>query len=84
MKRGQGISKEVLSSDLERLKTSIESTVLGITPTNAKLLREKYQHHLGKYVPFKYGSSKYSIDENGSKIIEKEGIILKENEKPIT
>ena len=72
MKRGQGINKEVLLSDLERLKTSIESTVLGITPSNVKQLREKYQFHIEKYVPFRYGNAKCSIDENGTKIIERE------------
>ena len=84
MKRGQGINREVLLSDLERLRTSIKSTVLGITPSNVKQLRDKYQRHIEKYVLFKYGNSTYVIDENGTKIIEKEGIVLKENQKPIS
>jgi hypothetical protein len=84
MKRGLGINREVILSDLERTRTSLEATVIGITPNNIKILRDKYKKHIGKYDLFNYNKSEYSIDFNGSRILEEEGIVLGENEKPMT
>ena len=82
MKRGLGVNKEVLLCDLESARTSIQSTVIGITPSNIKTLREKYTKHLEKYTKFKYASS-YSIDVNGMAVIDSDTVVLKENVKPI-
>ena len=78
MKRGLGVNKQVILADLERAKSSFEATVIGITPSNIKNLREKYNLYVAKYEKFKPLSS-YRIDGTASEVIERNSIVLEDN-----
>ena len=50
------VSREEILSDLDRVRTSIDSSPIGVNPTNLKLIKDKYVNGLRK---LKY------INENG-------------------
>ena len=83
MKRGLGINREVLLCDLKRAKISIQSTLIGIIPTKLKVLRDEYRRYIAKYYKYRYVSS-HVIDHNGSKIIDRDAVVLIENMKPVS
>ena len=74
------VSREEILSDLDRVRTSIDSSPIWVNPTNLKLIKDKYVNGLRK---LNYKNEKLHIDEMALKIVVQEGISLQAHLQPV-
>ena len=74
------VSKEEVEADLDRVKIAIGSTPIGVTSSILEKVFHKYVNVLRKLT---YKASNHTIDEHAMKIIQKDGITLKNNIQPV-
>ena len=73
-------NKEVLNCDLDRVRTSIASSLGGIKPTNLRIIEDKYNNVLRKQ---HFSPTNFEVDDNAVKICRKDDIEFQGPLKPI-
>ena len=74
------VSREEILSDLDRVRTSIDSSPIRVTPTDLKVIKDKCVNGLRK---LKYKNEKLPIDEMALKIVVQEGIPRQPHVQPV-
>ena len=74
------VNREEVLCDLDRVRTSISSSDIGIIPSNIKIIRDKYVSGLRK---IKHFDSRFEIDDSAVKILEQDEVVIQSDIKPM-
>ena len=77
------LSKEETRSDLDRVRASNAASVVGVFPTNLKIVKEKYMSGLSKLKYFKPETLEIDAIVNAAKIILQDEILLRPDLQPV-